>query len=217
MTIGHPLGTIAQLYRYPVKSLAPQALERTEIGERGLPGDRCSALFVATHDHVRTGKPYRGKEHPLLHTTGDRAAAARLASDRGVAIDLRDDGPFFDDSPISLVFDRWIAALERVVGEPVDPLRFRANVYVRARADFAYTERELAGATLAIGNVRLRCLKPTKRCVTPSYDVETGERSDRVARAIAIDLDNVLGIYCAVERPGRVALADAVLLDAPAA
>ena len=199
-----PLGTIARIYRYPVKSLAAEPLERATIEERGIAGDRRSALFVASQSHARSGKTYRGKENELLHTLDSKTAALALAGSRGVALDVRDAGPYFDASPISIVFDTWISALENVVYHPIDELRFRANIYVRAEAGFASTEEELIGTSFCIGDVRLRCTSAIVRCVTPTYDVPTGERDPVIARAIAVDLENILGIYCSIERGGEI-------------
>ena len=215
--MAHSLGTISHLYRFPVKSLAAEPLERAVLDERGLEGDRGSALFVASREHARTGKTYRGKENELLHTVATKDAARDLASARGVALDIRDAGPYFDASPLSLIFDRWVRALEDVVYQPIDPLRFRANVYVAAHPGFSMSEDDLVGRVLTIEGVRLRCTSHIVRCVTPTYDIPTGERDPAIARALAVDLGNVLGIYCAIERGGELALGTAVDLEAPGA
>ena len=210
--MSHSLGNIARIYRYPVKSLAAEPLERVALDERGLEGDRRSALFIASQEHARAGKTYRGKEHELLHTVDSDSAARELANARGVALDVRDAGPYFDASPVSLIFDRWIAALENIVFAPIDPLRFRANLYVTGAPGFSSSEDDLVGKTFVAGHVRLRCTSHIVRCVTPTYDIPTGARDPQIARALAVDLENVLGVYCTVERGGDVATGDDVRL-----
>jgi len=210
MEPAHPLGIVAALWRYPTKSLRFEALERTEIGERGLPGDRSGALFVASPDHARSGKTFRGKEHHLLHTVAEPEAAISLAALDGVRLEERTDGPFFDSRPVSLIFDRWLAELETVLGMQLDPLRFRPNIFVRAAGAVA-NERDLVGKTLRVGEAELRVAEPIERCVTPSYDVQSGERQPQVQRAVVGTRNNVMGIYCTVERAGTVALGDEIL------
>lgn len=208
MESGSPLGRITCLWRYPVKSLRAQALESADVGSDGLAGDRHQALFVATPEHARCGKPYRGKEHNLLHTTGDVAQATGWGSRRGVALEAADDGPFFDAAPVSILIDTWLADVERITGMSLDPQRFRPNLFVRASASFAASEAELVGATLAAGSVRLRVRAPIKRCVTITYDVETGSPTPHVLDELARVRDTTLGVYCDVIAPGTLGLGD---------
>jgi uncharacterized protein YcbX len=209
----HPLGTLERLWRYPIKSLRPEVLERAVLNEDGLEGDRRSALFVRTATHARAGKPYRGKEHNLLHTIDDPAVAARLAAERGLEIERRDDGPHFDAGTVSIVLNTWVADLERSLGFPLDPQRYRPNLFVRAAAGFTLDEAALVGATLVVGSVELLVTEPINRCVTTSYDVETGVPNPEVLRAVAQERDNVMGVYCAVTRPGTIALGDRIFIS----
>jgi len=205
-----PLGSIERIWRYPVKSLAPNSLESARLDARGIEGDRGSALFLETRDRGRSGKTFRGKEHNLLHTLTTVEEATSVVASAGLSVAERRDGPYFDLSPISIVFDRWIDELEALLGMSLDPQRFRPNFFVRAEAGFALREGDLVGSLLAAGEVRLRVTAETERCVTPSYDVETGFSEPRVLRVLAQQRDNVCGIYCEVERGGTVRLGDAL-------
>jgi len=209
MEPGHPLGTVAAVWRYPVKSLHFEALERAEVGERGLAGDRSSALFVTSPDHGRSGKTFRGKEHHLLHTLWEPGAAISLAQREGVELERRSDGPFFDARPVALIFDRWVGEIEAWLGMRIDPQRFRPNIFAHANGGVP-DEAELVGATLRIGDVLLHVAEPIKRCVTPSYDVASGEREPRLQRILVEMRNNVMGVYCTVERSGTVAVGDAI-------
>lgn len=199
-----PLGAIEAIWRYPVKSLHPERLEEVRVDGLGLEGDRRRALFVGKAEHARSGKTYRGKENNLLHTLRNAAGVRALATVERLELAERDDGPYFDDSPVSLLTDRWIAQLEALAGEKLDPQRFRPNFFVRSARDFIESERDLIGATLVLGDVRLRVLSPIERCVVPSYDVETGEPSPRLQRALVQQLGNQMGIYCSAIVAGSV-------------
>jgi len=220
MTASHPLGSVTHLWRYPVKSLAGEPLERAEVDAAGVAGDRRAALFLRTDGQARSGKTYRGKEHNLLHTVSDAERAVALARERGADVERRDDaGPYFDDAAFSLIFDRWLHEAEAYVGYALDPLRYRANAFARAAPDFDFDEPALVGRMLAIGSARLQVTAPIGRCVTTTYDVATGASDPAVLRAVARYRDNVMGIYCAIVVPGTLRPGDAILIasdDLPA-
>jgi uncharacterized protein YcbX len=102
--------------------------------------------------------------------------------------------------------------VERALDMPLDPRRWRPNFYARAAADFDYTEPQLLGRIIEIGDVVLRVRDTIGRCVTTTYDIETGERDDDVLVYVAQQRDNVMGVYCDVELAGTVRVADALRL-----
>lgn len=199
------LGTLAAIWRYPVKSLAAEPLEEALIEPGGIAGDRCAALFVRA-GHARAGKTFRGKEHNLLHLTRDPRQAQIVAANAGVQVELQAQTQtrYFDDAPISLLVDVWVRHVSEALGEPLDPLRWRPNLYVRATADFSYGESDLVGMRLRIGAAVLRVREPIGRCVTTTYDIATGERWDDVLTYVAQRRGNMMGVYCEVETPGTV-------------
>jgi uncharacterized protein YcbX len=205
------LGTIAGLWRYPVKSLKAEPLTHARILGDGLEGDRTAALVVETPTHARAGKPYRGKESAQLHLTSDPETAASYAADAKVMVTLDRGAPrWFDAGPVSVLFDLWVRDVEALVGEALDPLRWRPNLYVRAEPAFTRREPALVGATLRTGTTVLHVVAAIRRCVTPTYDVGTGEPLPLVLDAVATQRDNVVGIYCEVVTPGDVTIGDAV-------
>lgn len=207
----HPLGTVVDLWRYPVKSLAPEALDVANFDRGGIVGDRADALFVTSSGHARTQKTYRGKENERLHTMHATHDAIALAGTRGVAIELRAGGPYFDLDPVSIIFDTWLHDGERLVGRSLDPQRFRPNIFARATDDFAAREGELVDRILALGDVRLRVTQPIHRCVTPSYDLATCESDPRVLEIIARERANTMGVYAHVIRAGSVRTNDTIV------
>lgn len=207
------LGELAAIWRYPMKSLASQPLERTAVRADGIPGDRAGALFVQS-GHARTGKTYRGKEHHLLHTVSQAHEAARIAARSGVHVEVRAQPGerYFDDAPISLIFDRWIAEVEGALEKPLDPRRWRPNLYARAAAGFTLIETDLLARTIEVGEVVLRVRDTIRRCVTTTYDIQTGERDEDVLLYVAQKRANVMGVYCEVELAGTVRAGDPLRL-----
>jgi hypothetical protein len=201
------LGTVEGLWRYPVKSLAAQELQSSYVDERGLAGDRRSALFVTTPGTPRSGKTLRGKEQPRFHTAPNAGIARKYAS--SLDLELREDGPYFDARPVSLIFDRWLRELEDLTGMHVEALRFRPNVLVRARGAVS-PEAEFVGSKLRVGSAIFHVIEPIVRCVTVSYDLETAVSSTELLRALVHVRNNVLGLYCTVEQPGALAAGDLV-------
>jgi uncharacterized protein YcbX len=207
------VGRLTALWRYPVKSLKNEPLDRATVLVDGLEGDRTAALVVETPTHARAGKPYRGKENELLHRLADPETAASYARERNVDIALGRSQPrWFDARPVSVLLDLWVRDVEALVGETLDPLRWRPNLYIAADPAFTRREEAMVGETLAIGGVTLRVVAATDRCVTPSYDIETSESNPKVLREVANRRDNIVGIYCEVVTPGEIALGDTMTL-----
>lgn len=205
------IGTAASLYRYPVKGLRGESLPRADVLVDGFARDRTTALFVETPDHARAGKTYRGKEQARLHTVDAIGDARSIAAAAGVSVvPDASKSRYFDSMPISIVFDSWLDELAAVIGRPVEALRFRPNIVVAASAGFHGGEGALLGACLRIGRATFNVMEPITRCVTPTYDLATGERDPALARAIAAGRNNLVGVYCTVAEAGTIAVGDGV-------
>jgi uncharacterized protein YcbX len=202
------VGTVASIWRYPVKSLRPEPMDAAEVELSGVSGDRTAAYHVRTPDHPRAGKVFRGKEHATLHLTSSDAAVRAIAVDARVDVELLDGERFFDAAPISILVDRWLEALSSHVGYAVEAQRFRPNFAIAASPDFLGDEWALDGRTLTLGSTVLRVRKPIERCVVPTYDLRGGASDPRILRYIGTERDNRMGIYCDVVTPGIVRTGD---------
>ena len=80
---------------------------------------------------------------------------------------------FVDGYPILVCNRASLEELNARMGESIPMERFRPNIVVGGLAAFA----EDRIAALEIGAVRLNLVKPCTRCVIPSTDQRTGERS----------------------------------------
>jgi uncharacterized protein YcbX len=211
------LGHVAEIWRYPVKALKGELLQQTEVGPHGLAGDRAAALFVLSPDHARSGKTYRGKENERLHLHTELDEALTLGEQRGLSLEARDAGPYFDDQPVSLILDTWLAQAEALVGRSLEALRYRPNIFVQTTGEVRQSEADLVGSELSIGGVVLYVNAEIRRCITTTYDLETGESDSRVLRELAQHRRNIMGIYCNVLCPGVFAHGDQVRISASSA
>jgi uncharacterized protein YcbX len=203
-------GTLSSIWRYPVKSLRGESLERAVVERSGLAGDRTSAYVVASVDHPRYDKTYRGKEEQRLHTLRDDDGVRAVAAQHGLQLQRREGERFFDDAPVSVLFDVWLRDLSEHVGYAVEPERFRPNLFVAASPEFSLEEDSLRGGTLAIGSVLLRVREPIERCVVTTYDPRGGQSDPRILRFVAQQRQTWMGVYCDVLQPGSVQIGDTV-------
>jgi uncharacterized protein len=206
------VASLSSIYRYPVKALKGETLTRSEIVVDGIPGDRTRALIVTSEGHPREGKTYRGKENAQLHLLSSASVGIAQAQGAGVRTRIAAEaGRYFDVHPISLILDSWLHELARAAGtQAVEAERFRPNLVALAQSGFEASEADLVGRALRIGTSTLQVVAPITRCVTPTYDLRTGERNDAIARALTSARANLMGVYCLVTRPGTITTGDSI-------
>jgi uncharacterized protein YcbX len=242
---------IASLYRYPVKGLSPERLNRATLKAGDyFPGDRLFAvengpsgfdpaapahqpkikyLMLMKHESLaRLKTRYEDATGELVIQEGGREVArGDLSTPAGrVAVEaffrrylpgeLR--GPpkvlaapqahRFTDSPsgyVSLINLASAAALENVVGAPVDPLRFRGNLHLDGLEPWA--EFDLLGKVLtAPGGVRLKVTKRIVRCAATNVDPGTGLRDLQIPKALMQAYGHAdCGVYAEVVGGGTLA------------
>ena len=93
---------------------------------------------------------------------------------------LESPGHSFSDvarKVVSIINLASVRAIENMVGAPVHPLRFRANLYVEGWP--AWHEFDLLDRTLAIGDVRLKVVKRIVRCAAVNVDPDTAAARPR--------------------------------------
>jgi len=95
--------------------------------------------------------------------------------------------------------------LEAKIGQPVDPLRFRANIYYEGAAPWS-EDRLAAGEEVRIGDARLVQLKPIERCIATHVHPDTGERDIDMLSELRSHYGRItLGDYFRVETGGVIA------------
>jgi uncharacterized protein YcbX len=96
------------------------------------------------------------------------------------------------------------------LGQPVDPLRFRANLYVEGWP--AWVENDWKGRELELGGARATVFAPITRCSAPDVDPASAVRDIEVTARLHEFYGHLLcGIYVQVTAPGSVAEGDAVV------
>jgi uncharacterized protein YcbX len=116
---------------------------------------------------------------------------------------------------VSIINLGSLAAIEDMVGSPVHPLRFRANVYVQGWP--AWHEASLLGETLAIGGARLKVVKRITRCAAVNVDPDLAVRDMEIPSTLMRRFgNNECGIYAEVVEGGTIAVGDKVAVEQPA-
>ena len=206
---------LAEIWRYPVKSMAGEQLTEAEVGPEGIPGDRVvhvedergrvvtsrsrpqlllhHATLGADGEPLVDGRPWRGREvaRDVEAATG---AAARL---------VRDDGlDRFDVLPLLVATDGAIASLG------TDRRRFRPNLLIAGVPGLA--ERGWEGSELHVGRAIIRMVSLRQRCIMTTFDPDTAAQDVNVLLRIHRELGGALALDCDVLRPGRVRVGDPV-------
>jgi uncharacterized protein YcbX len=156
--------------------------------------------------------------HADLGTAAGRAEVERFFTAnfaqelRGPPQVLVGNGHSFSDvarKVVSIINLDSVAAIEEMVGQPVHPLRFRANLYVRGWP--AWSELDLLEHTLAIGDARLKVVKRIVRCTATNVDPETAVRDLEIPRTLMRTLGHCdCGIYAEVVTGGTIRIDDKV-------
>jgi len=143
---------------------------------------------------------------------------ANFASDlKGAPKILSSAGHSFSDvarKVVSIINLASARAIENMVGAPVHPLRFRANLYVEGWP--AWHEFDLMDRTLAIGATRLKVVKRIVRCAAVNVDPDSAERDLAIPQALQRRLGHGdCGIYAEVIAGGTIAVGDAITVEEP--
>jgi len=162
--------------------------------------------------------------HGDLDTAQGRAAIeaffAAFCSDelRGPPKILEARGHSFSDVARKVVSIINLASVAKIAefvgggrgrGRPVDPLRFRGNLYVEGWPPFA--ELDLVGREIALGSARGRIVKRIVRCAATNVEPTTGIRDLDIPKSLMQTLGHSdCGIYAEVIAAGEVKAGDAV-------
>ena len=170
--------------------------------------------------------------HTLVVREGDREAARgdlRTANGRKAIEDffatfcadelrgpprvLHAPGHSFSDvarKVVSIINLASVADVETLEGVPIDPLRFRANLYVEGWP--AWSELDLLGKTLSVGaSARLKVVKRIVRCAATDVVPGTGIRDTTIPQTLMRNLGHAdCGVYAEVIAGGPIVPGDRI-------
>ncbi len=223
MTDAHP--KIHAVYRYPIKGLSPESLASTRLAvEETLPADRLYAIENGPSGFDPAAPRHQPKQRYLMLMRNERLARLRTRFHdtshtlvieteglRGAPKVLHAPGFSFSDvarKVVSIINLASVAAVEGVVGGPVDPLRFRGNVYVSGWP--AWREFDLVGQEITVGRrARLRVIKRIVRCAATNVDPDTGIRDLSIPDTLMRSFGHAdCGVYAEVVEAGEIAVGD---------
>lgn len=231
------IGRVHSLYRYPVKSMAGEALESVEVTWNGLAGDRRWAFI--RHGVVHSGFPWLTiRQNPnmvqyrpqLLDRDASDTSPTVVQTPSGRTLDVTDPAlaaalghgvglirqkrGVFDTAPLSIISVQTIRALGATIGTELDARRFRPNIVLDLPNAGDAPEDAWIGRTLRIGSVIVRVDRPDERCVMINVDPTSADRDRRVLRTVVQRRHGCLGVYATTVRPGRMSLGDPVSVSA---
>jgi hypothetical protein len=118
----------------------------------------------------------------------------------------------FSDVPqncLTLINLASLRDLERRMGRPLHPLRFRANLYIEGAPP--WSEFDWVGGEIRLGEATLRIPSRIPRCAATGVNPETGARDVNVVKGLQGAYGHYdMGVYAEVTRGGQVAIGDAI-------
>jgi uncharacterized protein YcbX len=207
---------IAEIWRFPVKSMAGERLTEADLGPGGLDGDR------RLHVEDWRGRVITARTHPRLlghHARTDDdgtvlvdgrpwydpaiAGAVAAIAGEGAQVVPSPDG-VFDILPLLVATDGAIDAFG------YDGRRLRPNLIIGGVAGL--DERTWEGRALRIGDVVIALDDLRGRCVMTTYDPDTLAQDPQVLKRIVSRFGGSLALNAAVARGGVLREGDRVEL-----
>jgi uncharacterized protein YcbX len=211
---------VAELWRYPVKSLRGELLQEAEVLPTGIRGDREIVVVSRSRDRVITSRTH----HRLLGLQGGISPEKHDATINGVPWDTPATLALVEQTVGEAVQLVHVAGTERFDVLPllvatdgairafgVDRRRFRPNILIGGVEGLM--EREWEGKQLRIGEVEIHVAQLRARCVMTTYDPDTLKQDRNVLFRIVKELDGTMALDCAVLTPGTIRVGDAVTVS----
>jgi uncharacterized protein YcbX len=159
---------------------------------------------------------------PCVAAFGAAAGRARIERYLNDCLGPRADGPAYwveagevslTDVPqncLTMINLASVRELGAHMGTTLDPLRFRANLYVDGVP--AWAEFTWVGSVIRIGAATLRIPARIPRCAATGVDPATGERGVNVVKGLQAAYGHYdMGVYAEVVDGGRIAVGDSVV------
>ena len=110
---------------------------------------------------------------------------------------------------VSLINLATVRELEKRWGQTLDPLRFRANIYIDGGGPFV--ELDWVGQEIRLGHVLAEVMQRNGRCAATNVNPQTGARDRDVPGKLRAEFGHKdLGIYLKITEPGLLIAGDRV-------
>lgn len=232
------IGVVAELTRYPVKSMAGEPMSAVTVDWLGIAGDRQYGFFKRNDRSRFPWLTARDIPDLVAHRARFRDPAlpkrspvdVRLPDGRSLALNARElieclqsrvgeelgllqlGRGAFDAMPISLSGSASHAALDAACGRAVDGRRFRFNIMIESDVP----EAEWCGRKILFGDgsdsAELFVTDSIERCAMITIDPDSARRDPELMRVVAQQFGNSLGVYATTARPGQIRVGDRVVL-----
>ncbi|MDO8288016.1 MAG: MOSC domain-containing protein [Parvibaculum sp.] len=155
----------------------------------------------------------------LMNEAGRAALEAFMASYmskelRGAPRLVHAPGFSHSDAPyklLSIINLATIREVEKLTGKPIDPLRFRGNIYVDGIEP--WEDHSWLGKSIRIGDATLKGFHKIPRCAATNVNLETATRDMDIPKTLMRVYDHVdLGLYVEVTDGGMVSDGDTITL-----
>ena len=198
---------VAELWRYPVKSMAGERLEEAEVLVDGLRGDRVVHVRDARGVVTSRSRPTLLSHKATLGPDGEPLIDGRPWTSvelPGLRLVRDDTTERFDILPLLVATDGAIAAFGH------DGRRLRPNLVIGGVEGLA--ERGWEGKALRVGKVVIRLADLRERCVMTTFDPDTQEQDVDVLRKIRREFGGRLALNASVEAEGVIRPGDSIEL-----
>lgn len=236
------IGRIAELFRYPIKSMAGIPIESAFLGWHGLGGDRRFAfrrvdeqggfpwLTASRLSSLLRYQPFghdNNVEEPLpTHVRTPTGAEFLLHSEElrqelaeqfGSELELmRLNHGIFDEAAISVISASTIQGVARELGYELDRRRFRPNIILETNQKKIFCEDDWVGGTLIFGDeeygAAVNVTLRDLRCVMINFDPDTAKNDSSVLKAVGRLNKGNAGVYGTVVRTGILNVGHTVCL-----
>jgi len=207
--------TVTHIWRYPVKTMAGQEMQRAVVGPLGIEGDRL------VHVEDARGRVVTSRSHPRflgLKAASDAQGtitvdgqpwqspevAARVVdiAGQGATLARYEGAERFDVLPLLVATDGAIAAFGH------DYRRLRPNIVVGGVDGLG--ERSWPGTCLRLGKVLIGVQDLRLRCIMTSFHPDTLVQDKDITRDIYRRFEGKLALNCFVIEGGEIAVGDSV-------
>jgi len=236
------IGRIQAIYRYPVKSMAGESLEQTQLGWHGLDGDRRFAfrrlaknggfpwLTASRLPEMVLYRPIRQDESeddtlPTHMVTPEGKVLAirsdelrdEIASRFGSEVELMQlNQGIFDEAVVSLMTSATSDQITHDAGEPSDIRRFRPNIVISTHNSEAFAEDQWVGKTVILGDAidspAVQVTLRDIRCAMVNLNPDTAQSDPAVLKTTVQLNQNCAGVYGTIICVGALAVGQKVYL-----